>query len=169
GGIPATQVILAFAGAKQGSTTRFFAITKSAGSVYAGIEGWDTGAGQAVYSLDYGQPNWTPRTAGIPAGVYPFYVAMARNNINVAYVAGGGSSGAPTVYKTANGGGSWQNVFVTANNQNIQTGWSGAGGDRSWGYGELALGFTVAGNDANRLVITGHGFAPLSPPAGARS
>jgi hypothetical protein len=95
----------------------------------------------------------------LPSGVWPFYAGMAINNINTMYVAGGSSAGAPTVYKSTTGGTSWTNSFQTTNNQNIATGWSGQGGDRGWGYGELALGFGVSALDASRVVITDFGFA----------
>jgi photosystem II stability/assembly factor-like uncharacterized protein len=167
GGIPATQAILAFAGAKQNGTTRFFAVTMASGNVYAGIQGWDYGSGgQSVYTVDWGQPNWSPAMTGIAAGTEPFYVGMAHNNIGVAYIAGGSTNGTPTVYKTTTGA-SWSSVLQTTANQNIATGWQGASGDHQWSYGEAALGFTVAPNDANHVIITDFGFAHGSTDGGA--
>ena len=40
---------------------------------------------------------------------------MAKNNIDIAWLAGGSSAGVPIVYKTINGGGSWQSVLLTTN------------------------------------------------------
>ena len=72
----------------------------------------------------------------------------------------------PTVFRSTNGGGTWQSVFQTANNANIQTGWSGDGGDRGWSYGEFALGFEVDPLDSTRMIITDLGFAHLSEDSG---
>ncbi len=164
GGIPANQAIVSFAGAKQNNITRFFCITHN--GVYAGIKGGDYAGYQGIYSLDWGQSNWTLKTNGIAAGRYPFFISMAQNNINVAYVAGGSNVSAPIVYKTTNAGALWQSVFLTTNNQNIITGWSGAGGDRDWSYGEYALGFSVAPLDVNKACITDLGFAHITTNGG---
>jgi len=162
GGIPAGEALVSFSGAKQGATTRLFGVTLNAGDVYAGITGADFSGYQGVYTVDAGAANWVERVTGIPAGVYPFFVATSLTDINTAYVAGGSNAGAPIVYKTTNAGGSWSPVFNTVGNANIQTGWSGQGGDRSWGYGEYALGLAVAPTDANRVLITDLGFGHMS-------
>lgn len=49
-------------------------------------------------------------------------------------------------------------VFLTNNNQNIRTGWSGHNGDRDWGYGETCFGITVAPNNANKVLFGDFGF-----------
>lgn len=166
GGMPTTEALVSFSGARQGGTTRLFGVTLSTGSVYAGITGADFGDYLGTYVLDVGQPNWVKRVAGIPAGVYPFFVGTSVNDINIAYVAGGSTSGAPIVYKTTDAGLNWINVFQTTNNQNIATGWQGHGGDRGWGYGEYALGFAVAPQDATRVVITDLGGAHVTTNGG---
>ncbi|HJZ57871.1 MAG TPA: hypothetical protein VKE74_23130, partial [Gemmataceae bacterium] len=165
GGLPAGQWIISFAGAKQGGTTRFVAVTFDSSSSWSGIAGYDNGGGGHVATLDLGQANWAVRS--LPASAWPFYAGMALTDINIMYVAGGSSNGAPTVYKSANGGASWTSVFQTTNNANIQTGWSGQGGDRGWGYGEMALGFTVDTADANRVIISDMGFAHGTTDGGA--
>lgn len=165
-GIPATEALVSFSGAKQGGTVRLFGVTLGSGDVYAGITGADYFGYQSVYTLDVGQPAWVPHVTGITGGNYPFFVGTSRTDINTAYVGGGSDAGAPVVFKTTNGGTSWQNVFVTANNQNIQTGWSGQGGDRGWGYGEYALGLAVAPSDPSRAVITDLGFAHVTTNGG---
>jgi photosystem II stability/assembly factor-like uncharacterized protein len=168
GGIPSTEAIVSFAGAKQGTTTRFFCVTLDSGDVFPGLftEGSYFGY-KSVYSLDWGQLAWTQKTTGIVANDFPFFVAMARGDISKAYLAGQNSIEFPIIYKTTNGGGSWQNVFLTTNNQNIFTGWSGRQGDRDWSYGAGALGFAVAPNDPNRVAFTDLGFAHLTTDAGA--
>ena len=166
-GIPSTQAMVSFAGAKQNGTARFFCVTLGSADVYPGVTGADHGSYQSVYTLDWGQASWVSRTTGIAAGDHPFFAGAARGNTSVAYLAGGSDDGLPIVYRTGDGGAHWSAVFLTANNQNIYTGWSGAGGARSWGYGEYALGFAVSPADANRAIITDLGFAHTTADGGA--
>ena len=166
-GIPSTQAMVSFAGAKQNGVTRFFCVTLGSGDVYPGVTGADHGSYQSVYTLDWGQSSWLSRTTGIAAGDHPFFAGAGRGNTSVAYLAGGSDDGVPIVCRTTDGGAHWFSVFLTTNNQNIFTGWSGAGGARSWGYGEYALGFSVSPTDANRAIITDLGFAHVTADGGA--
>jgi len=166
GGIPADEAIVSFAGAKVGGTTRFFCVTLGIDDVYAGIVGDDHWGYRSVYSLNWGDPNWTLRTNGIAGGDHPFYVDMTRDNINVAYLGGGSEDGVPTVYKTTNGGVSWDSIFLEEDNENIVTGWSGWGGDRGWGYGELIFGFDVHPTDESRVAFTDFGFVHVTLDGG---
>jgi ribosomal protein L35AE/L33A len=165
-GIPTAEKIVSFAGAKVGGTTRLVATTNT--SVWAGVAGYelDLDPNYGVYFLDVGQSSWTKRTSGIPAGNYPFYVGMALNDINTVYVSGASDAGVPVVFKTTNAGTSWSSVFLSTNNQNVQTGWSGQGGDRGWGYGEIAFSMAVAPNDSSRAVFTDFGFAHMTTNGG---
>lgn len=159
-GIPAGQQIWSFAGAKVGATTRFFCITGNAADIYVGLVGsdyWDFM--QGVYSVDYGTGNWIPRMTGITVGTdFPMFVGMATNDITTAYLAGSNTSSEPIVLKTTTGGTAWADVFNTANNLNINTGWSGQGGDRGWSYGECPFGLAVAPNNANNVIFGDFGF-----------
>ena len=168
GGIPATQAIVSFAGSRQGSTLRFFCVTIDSVDVYPGLftEG-SYFSYRSVYSLDLGQVNWTAKVTGIIANDFPFFVAMSRSDISTAYLAGQNSSEFPIVYKTTNGGGNWQSVLLTNNNQNIYTGWAGRGGDRDWSYGAGALGFAVSPIDSNRVAFTDLGFSHLTTDGGS--
>ena len=184
GGIPSTEAIFSFAGAKQGGTIRFFAVTVDTAKVVASGHTdpiWSEsvyGSFRNVYSLDWGQSSWTTRSSGIASGDQPVLVAMAAGDISVAYLAGqiapagtAKAGSAPVVYKTINGGSSWQSVFLTANNQNIYTGWTGQGGDNgsgNWWWGNTPIGLAVAPNDPNKLVTTDKGGVPhLSTDGGA--
>ncbi len=167
-GIPATQAMVSFAGAKQGGVTRFFCVTLNTGDVFPGLLAEGSYAGyQSIYSLDWGQSSWLAKTTGIAANQYPFFVSMALGNTSTAYVAGQTSDEFPIIYKTTNGGASWQSVFTTTNNQNILTGWAGHGGDRGWTYGAGALGFAVSPVDINKAAFTDLGFAHLTTDGGA--
>lgn len=168
-GIAAGEAIFSFAGAKQGSITRFFCVTADPNDIYVGIPGSDYwGFIKGVYSLDYGSGNWISKLNGININTdFLMYVSMAQNNINVAYLAGSNSNGEPNVMKTETAGTLWAHVFNTTNNQNIFTGWCGYGGDRGWGYAECAFGFAVASNNSNKLLFTDFGFVHTSSNGGA--
>ena len=160
-GIPSGQRLQSFAGAKENGIVRLWAVTGTAGDVFAGMQGYDN-AYAGVYRID--NPNspaatWTSITSGISGGATPFFVRAALNDIDTVYLAGGNSQTSnPTVFKSTTGGGNWLSVLQTANNANVQTGWSGAGGDRDWSYGELAswfrgraIGFGTADDHRRRL------------------
>lgn len=169
-GITSGQVIASFAGAKQGSTIRLFCLTADADNVYVGIPGSDYyDFMKGVYSLDWGASGsaWVSRMSGIASGSdFPMYVAMASNNISTAYLGGSCDAGTPLVLKTADGGANWTHVFNASDNQNIATGWSGSGGDRSWGYGECLFGIGVCPSNANKIVISDMGFVHVSADGG---
>jgi photosystem II stability/assembly factor-like uncharacterized protein len=168
GGIPATEAMVSFAGSKQGATLRFFCVTLDSSDVYPGLftEG-SYFSYHGVYALDVGQANWVSRITGVIANDFPFFVAMTGGDISTAYLAGQNASEFPIVYKTTNGGGSWQSVLLTNNNQNIYTGWAGRGGDRDWSYGAGSLGFAVSPVDANKVAFTDLGFSHLTTDGGA--
>lgn len=167
GGIPADQGIVSFAGGQENGVTRLFAVTLDAGDVYGGVTGAEHSGYRSVYRLHVGDPQWTPVTSGIAPTANPFFVAMASNEIDEAYLAGGSDQGTPTVFRTTNGGASWQDTLLTQNNANVATGWAGAGGDRDWTYGEYALGFTVDSHNPRRLLLADLGFVHFSEDGGA--
>jgi hypothetical protein len=160
-GMPAAQTIFSFAGAKVGAVTRFFCISADAGDVYNGFVPWDYwGLAKGVYSMDAGSNTWVSKMSGINiSNDFVMYAGMARNDINTVYLGGSdGTTGGNCVIKTSNAGTNWNKVFLTANNQNIRTGWSGQGGDRGWGYGESCFGITVAPNNSNKVLFGDFGF-----------
>ncbi len=166
-GITTGQGLLSFTAAKQGSTVRFVATTTDTNNLYAGLQGSDYwGLCQGVYTKDVGN-NWVSRTTGIDLGNdFVFYAGMARTDINTAYLAGGSSYGNPEVFKTTNAGSNWSQVFLTANNQNIYTGYCGYQGDYTWGWAECPMGFAVAPNDPNKVMMTDYGFTHLTTDGG---
>jgi photosystem II stability/assembly factor-like uncharacterized protein len=159
-GLPSTERIWSFAGAKSGVTTRFFCITADVADIYVGVAGSDYyGFAQGVYSVDFGSGSWAPKMTGITAGTdFPMFVKMADNDISTLYIAGSNDISEPIVLKTTNAGTSWSHVFNTANNLNINTGWSGQGGDRGWSYGECPFGLAVAPNNVNDVIFGDFGF-----------
>ncbi len=166
-GIPDDEAIASFAGAKENDVVRFFAVTLNRDAVWGGVTGEEMWSYRGIYRVDWGVGEWTKVTNGIPSNVRPFFVGMALDEIAIAYVAGGdASNGFPSVFKTTDGGDSWDNVFYTENNQNIVTGWCGDGGDTQWWYPEYALGFAVSPTQPNRAIITDLGFAHVTENGG---
>ena len=165
-GIPGTEAIVSFTGAKQSGITRFICVTLGSGDVYPGVTGADHYSYKNVYSIDWGASSWSLKTSGINSAHHPFFVSMSKSNVNIAYAGGGSDAGEPVVYKTTNGGNNWSSVLITSNNQNIFTGWSGQGGDRGWSYGEYALGFQCSPTDINKVIITDLGFPHITTDGG---
>ncbi|MBP7429857.1 MAG: hypothetical protein KBC05_10510 [Candidatus Hydrogenedentes bacterium] len=172
GGLPASEEMVSLAGAREGGVARLFCVTLGAGDLWPGVTGSEYGGYQGIYALTPGPgAAWTSVVTGIAAGDYPFFVSMCRTNINTVYVAGGSDEGVPIVYKTTNSGGSWQNVFFAAGNQNIATGWQGDDPGpwnwMKWSYGEYALGFNVCPTDPDRAAISDLGFVHVTTDGGA--
>lgn len=167
-GIPGTERIWSFAGAKAGQITRFFCITADPSDIYTGLVGSEYyNFPKNIYSVDFGAGNWTLKMTGINTATdFPMFVGMANNNIGTAYLAGSNDNGYPDILKTTDAGATWTHVFNTTTNQNISTGWSGQGGDRGWGYGECAFGLSVAPNDPSSLIFGDFGFVHKSNNGG---
>jgi photosystem II stability/assembly factor-like uncharacterized protein len=159
-GISSTQKIWSFAAAKIGTNVRFFCLTGDVADIYVGLQGSDYyNFCKGIYSCDYGLNNWTSKLTGINLTTdFPMFIDMAENDTNTVYVAGSNSNSEPTIFKTINAGGNWTNTFITTNNQNIITGWSGQGGDRGWSYGECPFGFDVAANNSQVVIFGDFGF-----------
>ncbi len=156
GGIPLGESIVSFSGARQGSVTRFFAVTST--GPYAGMTGGDFGGYGATYSLTDGDVAWTPLAVGLATDDALSFVATSLNDVNVAYVAGGNQdTGFDIVFKTTDGGKTWNRCLLTDNNANIATGWAGAGGWAGLDWTGNVLGFTVSPTDSSRAVMTDYG------------
>jgi len=162
-GLPPGNFLTSFAGGKNNGKTKLYCVTHKQG--WAGIQGEEHGGFTGVWVLEVGQKTWVKQTNGLPNGSEPFFVRMAGNDCDTAYVAGGWRS-APCVFKTTDGGTTWADVFLTDGNRNIVTAWSGDGGDRGWSYGEYALGFEVSTLDKNNLLLTDLGCAHASDDGG---
>ena len=167
-GIPSGQAIYSFAGAKQGNITRFFVITGDSANIYVGLRGsdyWNFMRG--IYSMDYGSGTWNLNMSGItPSSDWVMFVAMAENDINTAYLAGSTPLAEPNVMKTVNAGSLWSHVFLTSNNQNIATSWSGQSGDHGWSFPECPFGIAVARNNMNRVIISDYSGVHKTSDAG---
>lgn len=159
-GIPANERIIGFGAGRSGNLTRFFALTADVDDVYATNLGYDYwGLIKGVYRMDNASGTWTSATNGIDLNAdYMVYLATAENDPDVCYLAGSEPGGKANVLKTEDGGLSWNRVFLTANNENVFTGYSGDGGDLGWTWGGNILGFTVNARDSKDALFTDFGF-----------
>ncbi|HXS36473.1 MAG TPA: T9SS type A sorting domain-containing protein [Flavipsychrobacter sp.] len=168
-GIPSGEVIWSFAGAKSGSNTRFVCITGDNSDTYNGLMPEDYYSyAKGVYTMDNAGGTWAAASSGIDfTNDFVMYAAMAWNDINTIYLGGNDNAlDADLVYKSTDGGASWNKVFKTTNNQNIQTGWSGYKGDKNWGWGETTFGITVAPYNSNKVMFGDYGFIHLTSDGG---
>lgn len=166
-GIPSERRIASFCAARQGENLRLYALI--ADGAYAGIVPEDYFySHQDVYVLNWGESAWQPRNTGLPTtlGNGLAFIGSALNDIDTAYVAGQREDESPMIYKTTNGGTSWQSVLQVQQNLNIETGWAGHQGDRQWSYGGGTVGFAVAPFDKNRAAFTDYGFIHLTTDGG---
>jgi Secretion system C-terminal sorting domain len=170
-GIAAGQVIWSFAAAKSGSNLKFVCITANAGDVYNGLQPFEFyNFPKGVYAMDNANGTWVSKAAGINfSNDFVMYAAMAWNDINTIYLGGNDDAlGAPLVYKSSNAGNSWSKVFNTLNNVNINTGWEGHQGDKSWGWSENCFGITVAPFNSNKVMFSSFSSVHLSSNGGAQ-
>jgi len=121
-----------------------------------------------ILKLDYGSSNtWESCKGGLPAQRTAFFVSMAEENIDIAYIGGGDSKwGFPAVLKTTDGGTTWSDVFLTINNENIATGWSGNKGDYDFWWGGIALGLTVCKSNPDIVIVTDYGYCHMTTDGG---
>lgn len=168
--LPAGEAIVSFAGAREGTTTRLFAVTAPSADVYAGIfieDLFGLDAPLRVRALDVGAPGWQVRESGLDASHRFVHVGMAADDIDHVYLAGGvHGQDFPALWRSTDGGVTWQPSLLTANNQNVATGWAGHQGDRQWSYGGGITGLGVAPNDADRAAFTDYGFIHVTSDGG---
>ena len=168
GGLPAGKGFLSFAGATENGKTRLMGILMYSGDLWSDMGLYDVWGYNPVYKLDIGiDDKWKQTGNTIPQTEHFIRITMAKENIDIAYVGGTNENTAfPVIYKTENGGGSWQSVLDTEDNGNIATGWCGNGGDKEWYYAEKTFGLAVATNDPEKIIFTDYGFAHLSTNGG---
>ncbi|RMG78773.1 MAG: hypothetical protein D6714_17470 [Bacteroidetes bacterium] len=168
GELPGNYGMLSMTGARTGDEVRLFCVARDSNTMWPGMLATEFWADQDIFRLDPTSGNgWVRTNTGIPVDDFPFFVAMARNDIQTIYTAGAkGWPNFPWVYKSEDSGETWQDVFLTENNANIATGWQGDGGDQNWWWGGNATGFTVAPENPDIAVITDLGFIHITENGG---
>lgn len=167
-GMPAGYGFISFTGSKSNGTTRLMGTIAAQADLYPGVNALDIEIYSSIVTMVYGSTGWIQTVSGINPNHRLFYIASARNNSSIFYVGGTNpNSSYPVIYKTTDGGNSWDEVFLAYNNQNISTGYSGYHGDKDWWYGEIVFGLAVAPNDAQTIIYTDFGFAHISVDGGS--
>jgi photosystem II stability/assembly factor-like uncharacterized protein len=169
-GIPSGQVIWNFAGAKNGTTTRFACITSNTSGTYNLVMPWEYyNFAKGVYTMDNDNGTWVSSSAGLNfANDFVMYVGMAENDVNTIYLGGHDNAlSGPLVYKSVDAGKGWAKVFNTTNNANIATGWEGAGGDKVWSWSETCFGISVAPNNSKKVLFGTFGHVEATSDGGA--
>jgi hypothetical protein len=164
-GLPAGEKIKSFAAAKTGTALKFECLTaiRTWAGVLRGSTYW--GDMQGIYTMSNANGTWAPHLSGINTGDYVNWLGMARNDTSIVYSAGGTGYLFPIVMKSVHHG-AWQHCFLTNNNTNIITGWSGYQRDRTWDYGSAPQGFQVCPSDASKVMFTDLGFVHLTTDGG---
>lgn len=182
--IPTDEAIYSFSGAYENGTLKLYCLTAKLNSIYVFMfendpgtyRAWDNakndfiGFCKSMHTFtkkDGGSGSWLKASSYDSNTDFMMWVSNAENDIDTVYMAGGSKSSSPSVLRSIDGGANFTQVFLSNNNQNITTGWSGMNGDRLWSYGEVALGFTVCPNNSQRLIITDYGFPHISSDGGA--
>ncbi|MCX6180328.1 MAG: T9SS type A sorting domain-containing protein [Bacteroidetes bacterium] len=181
--ISASEGVVSFTGAKQGSITKFFCTTISSSVLNCKTYGFDVQSFVGLYTIENPFSSWTNITANLNASNIndtekAYYVAMLPNDTNHIYLGGSVlSNGATygTVYKSTNSGSTWNNVFLNstpaANNNNISTGWFGACSSPNYSHVWSAIntteGLCIDPNNINRIIMTNKSNVHYSLDGGA--
>jgi photosystem II stability/assembly factor-like uncharacterized protein len=182
--IPSDEAIYSFSGAYDSGTLKLYCLTAKLKDIYVfmfdndpeAYRAWDnakndfTGFCKSLHTYnkkDGSNGSWLKASTFDSNTDFMMWVSNAENDVDTVYMAGGSKSSSPSVLRSIDGGANFAQVFLSNNNQNVNTGWSGDGGDRAWSYGEVALGFTVCPNNSQRLIITDFGFPHISSDGGA--
>ncbi len=167
-GFPSGWAMVQLTGAREGSTLLVYAVAFPAADVWGGIDpNRFASAAARLYRVDWGLGAWElvhDHASGDDPSYY--FVDCAENDIHTIYLAGH-SNWHPSVLKSVDSGDTWTDVLLTADNQNVATGWMGDGGDVSWYWAGNALGFAVSPTDPNRAMVTDYGFVHMTEDGGA--
>ena len=155
-GLPENTGILHLSGAKSGTVLRLFAIAAPKENMYAWAEQQDfRGELQGVFQMNY-TPSavWADSRHNIPDNVTIAWVDMPLSNPEIVWAAAAVDNALPAIYKSTDGGQSWENTFLPLDNQNISTGWGGDYGAYSYLWSGAGLGFDVSDTAPNRVIVT---------------
>ncbi|MBC7862173.1 MAG: T9SS type A sorting domain-containing protein [Bacteroidia bacterium] len=172
-GIPSTEHIVTFKGAKQGGKWVFYAVTIQAnalGKIYMTFSE-DYPFFKGIYKLSQSSNQWNSIGGNLPVTTNPpatndkaYLLGLARNDTSVVYLTGnsfaaGVSLGA--LWRSTDGGASFANMFLNSamfnSNANVTTGWIGkhtiANAKFKWNGVNYIGGLSVDPNNSSRLII----------------
>ena len=166
-GIPSTEHIVSFKGAKQGGRWVFFAVTIQANAVSKIYQTYceDFPFYKGIYKLSQLQNSWVAIGANLPNTSDKVYVlGLAKNDTSVVYVAGQSNSAGVTLgalFTSTNSGSSFTLKFLNSGNfnlnNNITTGWLGKHVNNlakfKWNGLNYIGGLAVDPNNSSRIII----------------
>lgn len=167
-GLPSNTGFASMGGVVDNGQVTLTGVVSSQADLYPWVQASDYGGYAGVFKYEVGvDANWVNISPTNAPSNHKF-VQLAQTNVTgTIYIAGTDSNNSfPIVYKTVDGGVTWSSIFKTLNNENIETAWCGYTGDENWWYAESPMGFTVAPNNANHIVMTDIGGVHLSLDGG---
>jgi photosystem II stability/assembly factor-like uncharacterized protein len=150
-GIPDGEGIANFVAAQSGEQSRFLAVTVSQADIEPGMETPENPT--RLFRLDNGG-TWEEL---LLPGDIPFFIESFAGDLDTFYLAGGAwreEALVPAVWRSDDGGDTWDSLFNTENNQNIATGWIGDDAPISWWWDGTAFGFDADPTNPDRLVMS---------------
>jgi len=162
GDFPATHFFRYMEGVKVNGQVKLYAVSMY--STFGGLnftEYW--GPNREVLRLEYGTSNWQSldgnglNLAVSGGSVHPNLIATCTSDPDVIYL-GCYEAPAMEVYKSIDAGNSWMQILDCENfnlNQNVNTGWLGAGANTyNWWWSGPVIGLDVANGNSDVVVIT---------------
>lgn len=163
---PTANQMASFAGGCDPLTgqIRFHAITTTTTLTGLATPQSYTSGTNRIWRLDWGAQAWVEVTGALTGNEHPTLVVMARNNADIAYVATNRTNSYPNncaVWRITAPGPDWTNIFLTAANANIATGWASFNNRATSGSRQLEsaisyaapCGLAVHPTQADRLVF----------------
>ena len=164
-GISSSKGFFDFCGSKSSGITRLFGIVADISSLDDSyLDDTDLSGNNEIIQCDYGSTNW--EQTFFQTDVLFYRISCASNDISTAYASADFEGAEGRVFKTADGGISWNNKLLTSNNQNITTGWAGEDTEFAWAWSAYPHGITTKSNDPNYVVISDWGFVFKSTDGG---
>ena len=152
--LPSQTGIVSFQYGTSGNLYRLVCLTAPMEILYPGIEPDEIATYDNLYIMDVIDGisgDWISKKSALPIGCSPNQCVMAINDPSRIYLAGTNTASQPMIVRTTNGGLTFQSMFKTENNQNITTGWIGAGSAWDWSYAGTPLTLAVAQKNAQYI------------------
>jgi len=167
--LPSQTGIVSFQYGTSGNLYRLVCLTAPMEILYPGIEPDEIATYDNLYIMDVIDGisgDWISKKSALPIGFSPNQCVMAINDPSRIYLAGTNTASQPMIVRTTNGGITFQSMFKTENNQNITTGWIGAGSAWDWSYAGTPLTLAVAQKNAQYIGFGDYASLHLSSDGG---
>ncbi len=166
-GLPDGAGIYHLNGASQNGLLRLFAVTAQAADLFAWMNVIDLESSFiGISRLDYATSSaWIDAQGNIGNNFRIQWVDLSNQNTQIVWVAAGNEMDTPHLFKSTDGGQSWENTFFPSGNENVSTGWGGDGGPFNYYYAGAPLGLDVSDNNPEIVVFT-DGYSHITTNGG---